>query len=223
MQQCDVLVAVEGDKHTADIIELALALEKPCLPLPFSGGAAAEKWQANRNLLVEWLSISQQDIEVLEGAVISQCSAKDLERLVDVTLRLIKTKLKPRCLVIMPFKGRLSRLYREVFKPGIEKAGCMPVRMDEIESAGNAIMELRSAMRSCECAVALVTDRNPNVMYELGFMHALGKPVVLVCRNGGEIESLPFDVRTERVLEYDPNSLDELRRRLTRRLKHLVK
>ena len=36
-----------------------------------------------------------------------------------------------------------------------------------------------------------VTDRDPNVMYELGIAHTIGKPVILLTQN---IENVPFDL-----------------------------
>ena len=48
--------------------------------------------------------------------------------------------------------------------------------------------------------VAELTSRNPNVFYELGLAHALGKPVVLVSSNEQDV---PFDLNHIRVIYYD--------------------
>jgi hypothetical protein len=48
--------------------------------------------------------------------------------------------------------------------------------------------------------VAELTGRNPNVLYEVGMAHCLGKPVVLLCQTQGDI---PFDLSTRRVVIYD--------------------
>jgi hypothetical protein len=39
---------------------------------------------------------------------------------------------------------------------------------------------------------ALMTGRNPNVFYEVGYAHALGKIVLLLTQNGDDI---PFDLK----------------------------
>jgi hypothetical protein len=48
--------------------------------------------------------------------------------------------------------------------------------------------------------VAELTSKNPNVFYELGLVHALNKPVVLVSSNDKDV---PFDLHHIRVIYYD--------------------
>jgi hypothetical protein len=48
--------------------------------------------------------------------------------------------------------------------------------------------------------VAELTERNPNVLYELGLAHALKKPVVLVSSTEKDV---PFDLQHIRVIYYD--------------------
>jgi nucleoside 2-deoxyribosyltransferase len=44
-----------------------------------------------------------------------------------------------------------------------------------------------------------MTTNNPNVFYELGYAHALSKPVILITRDR---VSVPFDLRGVNNLEY---------------------
>ena len=48
--------------------------------------------------------------------------------------------------------------------------------------------------------LADLTNKNPNVLYELGLAHAVGKPVVMVTQS---IDDVPYDLRALRVIEYD--------------------
>ena len=57
-------------------------------------------------------------------------------------------------------------------------------------------------IHAAKVLVAELTNRNPNVFYELGLAHALSKPVVLVSSNEGDI---PFDLKYIRVIYYDVN------------------
>jgi hypothetical protein len=50
--------------------------------------------------------------------------------------------------------------------------------------------------------LADLTGKNPNVLYELGLAHAIAKPVVMVVE---DIDDVPFDLRSLRVIEYDKN------------------
>ncbi len=65
------------------------------------------------------------------------------------------------------------------------------------------------------------TGRNPNVFYETGIAHALGKPVVPITQSPDDV---PFDVRHHRYLRYtlDAEGLQELTLKLTSRLRTLA-
>jgi hypothetical protein len=80
------------------------------------------------------------------------------------------------------------------------------------------------AQRLCDCVVAVITQFNPNVMYELGFAHAQGKPAVLLCQIGTQdlLPDLPFDLRNEQVIAYRPDNLRRLRDDLSAVLSQLV-
>ncbi|WP_217989549.1 hypothetical protein [Sphingomonas lenta] len=52
----------------------------------------------------------------------------------------------------------------------------------------------RSRVVICDC-----TGRNPNVFYEAGIAHTLGREVILITQNGQDI---PFDLRHLRYIPY---------------------
>jgi hypothetical protein len=64
------------------------------------------------------------------------------------------------------------------------------------------------------------TGKNPNVMYETGIAHTLGKIVVPVTQS---LDDVPFDMKHHRVQKYLPNTqgLEELRTKLTTKLTQL--
>jgi nucleoside 2-deoxyribosyltransferase len=53
-----------------------------------------------------------------------------------------------------------------------------------------------------EFVVADITPSNPNVYYEVGFAHAMGKPVIMVA-DEAQVAKLPFDVAATRVVFYE--------------------
>ena len=48
--------------------------------------------------------------------------------------------------------------------------------------------------------IANISGRNPNVFYELGLAHALGKPVIIVSES---LSDIPFDINSSRILAFD--------------------
>ena len=56
----------------------------------------------------------------------------------------------------------------------------------------------------CQADIVIVdfSKNNPNVMYEAGIAHTLGKTVIPLAQNMSDV---PFDMRHHRILEYLPN------------------
>ena len=64
--------------------------------------------------------------------------------------------------------------------------------------------------------MADIAGSNPNVFYELGFAHASGRDVIILCQESSK--RLPFDIAQERTVFYVPTGAglltleDELRK-----------
>lgn len=105
------------------------------------------------------------------------------------------------CFVIMPFAPPLGEYYSQIFEPAINKAGLTAIRADnDIFGTGKIIDQIWTGINKAKVLIAELTQRNPNVYYELGIAHALKKPVVLVCSNE---EDVPFDLKHIRVIYYN--------------------
>ena len=72
---------------------------------------------------------------------------------------------------------------------------------------------IRVSIQQSRLCVADVSQRNPNVLYEVGIAHTLGKPTILLT---SKIEEVPFDIRALRIVVYDPNEPASLRAELVR-------
>lgn len=98
-----------------------------------------------------------------------------------------KKNTRERCFVMMPIsdqgdypKGHFDKTYEYIFKPAIEEAGYEPYRVDENKLCDPIIGKIFSALQECPMALCDLSNRNPNVLYELGIRQAYDKPVVLV-------------------------------------------
>lgn len=124
------------------------------------------------------------------------------------------------CFVLMPFGPWPDRYFKEIYVPAIRDAGFEPIRADGLFNSGSVIEQIWDQIQKAKVLLAELTGKNPNVFYELGLAHALGRPVVFV---SGELEDVPFDLRHLRVVPYDvrePNWGDLLRRQITVYLKN---
>ncbi|MGD8779297.1 MAG: hypothetical protein PVH88_10100 [Ignavibacteria bacterium] len=106
------------------------------------------------------------------------------------------------CFVIMPFDALFQSQYENVIKPSIESLGIKCIRGNEIYSRQNIMSDIWKSIRECRFILAELTERNPNVMYEIGLAHAIGKPTILLTRNE---EDVPFDLKGIRYRFYDVN------------------
>ena len=129
---------------------------------------------------------------------------------------------KPICFVIQPFCEPYLKRFNEIYKLAIEAAGCVAQRAGE---AGSDIItkEIRDNIRKADVCFADISLDNPNVWYEVGFAHACGKQITMVCNTDvRKLSDLPFDVKTRHVIDYtdyvknDENAREGLRSRISK-------
>jgi uncharacterized protein YjbI with pentapeptide repeats len=117
-------------------------------------------------------------------------------------------RVDPRaCFVIMPFAEAWSQEVYGVIKEGVEGAGFVCRRGDDY--FGRVVLvDLWQRLNEASFVVADLTSENPNVYYELGIAHTLGKEIVPIIQRGSRI---PFDQQPFRILMYE-NSVQGLGR-----------
>jgi hypothetical protein len=126
------------------------------------------------------------------------------------------------CFVISPFGGWNDRYYSEVYSPAVEDAGLEPHRADDIYRPSAIVHDIWAYVTKSRVILAEFTGKNPNVFYELGLAHAVGKPVVMITQS---MEDVPFDLRSLRVLQYeirDPEWSAVLRAKISSALKEVL-
>ena len=112
------------------------------------------------------------------------------------------SKKNDSCFVIMPFGGYFDKYYSDIYKPAIEAVGLFAKRADDLSRPGTIVQDIWTYTKDSRIVLADLTDRNPNVFYELGLAHALAKPAILITNS---MTDVPFDLRALRVIEYDKN------------------
>ena len=126
------------------------------------------------------------------------------------------------CFVLMPFAKELQPIYDDHLRPTIEKSGLRCERADEILGTTAITSDIWERINRARFLLADLTDQNPNVFYELGLAHALGKDVILITQS---MHFVPFDLKTIRfiVYEFKPRGMKELEEKLAKTLDALMK
>lgn len=118
--------------------------------------------------------------------------------------------------VLTPFHPTYKKQF-EVIALVCHGLGLKAMRGDEEFVAGDVFPHILRLIARARIVVANIDGRNPNVFYELGIAHAMGKPTILIAPTP---EDVPFDIRTKRLVLFQ--SLDELRSKLKDELARVV-
>lgn len=117
------------------------------------------------------------------------------------------------CFVIMPIgKGWTEGVWEKI-RQIVEAQGLKPLRADEITSSEEIMNDIWKNLNMARVVIADLSGRSPNVFYELGIAHTLGKRCILLAQNK---EDVPFDVAPRRILFYsnDAQGVLDLERKL---------
>ena len=119
--------------------------------------------------------------------------------------------------VIMPFQNNFNYLYHDSIKIVCERINKTCIRADDIYTSEMIINDIWSLIHNSRVIIADCTGKNPNVMYELGIAHTLGKDVILITQN---IDDIPFDLRHLRHMnyEYAPHAIKQFENDLEKSL-----
>src|SRR5215217_588733 len=113
----------------------------------------------------------------------------------------VSDKKKRTCLVLMPFAGEFQDIYEIAIKPAIEATGLLTLRADEFIGASSILEDVIRGIFEADILIVDVSAANPNVFYELGIAHTLGKNVILITQDD---KYVPVDFRHYRYIVYKP-------------------
>lgn len=97
------------------------------------------------------------------------------------------------CFVVMPFESAFDDLYEQAIRPAAEDVGMTCARADKVRDNRTVVDKIKRSIQRAGIIVANMTGNNPNVFYEIGYAHGLGKECILITQT--KSEEVPFDLR----------------------------
>jgi hypothetical protein len=123
-----------------------------------------------------------------------------------------KGTLRP-CFVAMPYRPKWFEAVMQTILNAGTATGFDCIVSLEMATAGKIEDQIWDQLRRAEAVIADLTGSNPNVYYEVGLAHALGKRIIFITQDD---TPLPFDVLTSRYIRYAESDLGQLQNELER-------
>lgn len=99
---------------------------------------------------------------------------------------------------MMPFSGPFTSVYQDL-KSALEAQGYQCQRADDMWVHAHIMTDIIELICTSSVIVCDLSTKNPNVFYETGIAHSLGKEVILITQSHDDV---PFDLRSIRYLHY---------------------
>ncbi len=136
---------------------------------------------------------------------------------------------KKKCFVIMPVSKTKSctsdewaGIFEHIIKPAVTGCklgfGCEQAK----PRTGAFIRDILDGLNRADVVIADLTDKNPNVFYELGIRHTLKNRTILIAQN---IKHVPSDLRSYWVVTYkkDLTGANEFKKKVREILREMQK
>jgi hypothetical protein len=117
----------------------------------------------------------------------------------------IKNKV---CFIVCPIsdpgtdtRKRSDIVLEYIIQPALSHCGYRGLRADMMDEPGVITAQVIKSVLESPLVIADLTERNPNVMYELALRHVIKRPFVQIIHN--DDSRLPFDISQQRTIRYD--------------------
>ena len=189
VQFCDVVIVLGGGRKTLRAVHLARLANKPLVPITALGGAAVEVFEMELRRFSEFYEgrVSRDQYSLLDAQSHGDFSAIALEA-VKLASQLATGNS---VFIAMTFRDESEDTFSAI-KDVCEKRGLEWNRTDQDPATDRIYQRIVQGIQRATFVVVDVTIPTLNVYYELGYAEALGKPILVVAKEGTE---LPFDTR----------------------------
>jgi hypothetical protein len=185
--QADAVILIGGRRGTFRTANLARFAGKPLLPVATFGGAAEMVFDSE----IDGLPASGQGrAKRDEMGILNTFAPADIGAFArDIVTLTGRMATGTSTFVVMSFREESDDTYSTIDR--ICKAfGYQANRTDKTNDTGRIFSKIVEGIREAAFVVADVTYESLNVYFELGYAEALGKPVIVIAKEGTD---LPFD------------------------------
>ena len=127
----------------------------------------------------------------------------------------------PQIFVLMPFAEEMRDIYDRNISRAVSDVNLQVGRADDIFGPGSIMKDIWSAIHGARVVIADCTGRNPNVFYEIGLAHAIGRNTILISQS---LDDVPFDLRHLRVIvyKYTPPGMEVFEKALMKTIREIL-
>lgn len=127
------------------------------------------------------------------------------KRVAPTVFQLSEKPINPKLVsFMMPFSRQFTSVYQDV-KAVLEADGYQCQRADDMWVHAHIMTDIIELICTSAVIVCDLSGKNPNVFYEAGIAHTLGKEAILITQSHDDV---PFDLRPIRYLDYLNNGED---------------
>ena len=126
----------------------------------------------------------------------------------------LEENYRPFVFVLMPFSNEFKDIYKFGIKAACNDEGAICQRVDEQFFDGTILERIYDQIEKADLIISDMTNKNPNVFYETGYAHGIGKNVILLTQI---VEDIPFDLKHYNHIIYK-GEIDFLQNTLSKRL-----
>jgi len=189
IQSCDVAIVMGGGPKTLRSANLCRLARKPLVPITALRGAAIEVFATELARFLDFYEgrVSQDQYTLLDTQNPGDFSA--ITR--DAVLLATQLAVGNLVFIVMAFREESEDAFTAI-KELCKERGLKWCRTDQDPTTNRVYQRIVSGIQRASFVIADVTVGTLNVYYELGYAEALGKPVIVIAKEGTE---LPFDTR----------------------------
>lgn len=118
-----------------------------------------------------------------------------------------------RCFIVCPIgadgsetRKNSDTVLKHIIQPVCTELDFEVIRVDQIYAADRIDNTIYEHLKTADLVIADMSEHNPNAFYEIGYRHALEKPLIPIMREGTNI---PFDLASLRTITYATDDLDK--------------